>query len=341
MTLAALDRNVVFNNETYLASVGFDRTAISATEGFRTDTAEFDAFIDEDNVGGITAEDLRIGRYIGASYTLFVVNWENTADNGILRRGRIGQILRGQTGKLRIELDSLNGLLDLEGGEVYSPTCRADVGDARCKVPISPPEIIETNVYNPGDYVVIANNPALEGQVRFANRIYEAINTGTTPADISTPGVSRVVGVTSTVGTVDFLCHEAFTREGLITGSPTSASLFNAAVTDIRAVDGWFTFGVVTFSDDTTGGQNAGVSREVKSWVQSSGSIEVYLPFPFVPQTGDRFAIYPGCAKTRDNCVNKFRIPGSQNFPNGNILNFRGEPDLPGPDYVFTYPDAQ
>jgi hypothetical protein len=40
--------------------------------------------------------------------------------------------------------------------------------------------------------------------------------------------------------------------------------------------------------------------------------------------------LFPGCDKTRATCVAKF----------SNILNFRGEPDVPGQDKYYTGPNA-
>ena len=43
-------------------------------------------------------------------------------------------------------------------------------------------------------------------------------------------------------------------------------------------------------------------------------------------QVGDTFDIIAGCDKTRETCQSKF----------SNIINFRGEPDVPGVDKLLT-----
>ena len=45
---------------------------------------------------------------------------------------------------------------------------------------------------------------------------------------------------------------------------------------------------------------------------------------------GDRFRIAPGCDKRLATCAERF----------ANVLNFRGEPYVPGQDALMTYPDA-
>ena len=47
-------------------------------------------------------------------------------------------------------------------------------------------------------------------------------------------------------------------------------------------------------------------------------------------QAGDRFWYYPGCDLLATTCDRKFN----------NILNFRGEPDMPGMNKMLSYPDA-
>jgi uncharacterized phage protein (TIGR02218 family) len=50
------------------------------------------------------------------------------------------------------------------------------------------------------------------------------------------------------------------------------------------------------------------------------------MPRPIV--IGDQVRLVAGCDKTPETCHARF----------GNILNFRGEPHIPGNDKVFSYP---
>jgi hypothetical protein len=88
---------------------------------------------------------------------------------------------------------------------------------------------------------------------------------------------------------------------------------------------GWFNDGILTF---TSGVMNK-ISVEIKSW--DGITLTTFLPMQFQPGTGDAFTIEPGCNKTRDDCYNKFN----------NIVNMRGEPDIPGNDLVLLYPNAK
>ena len=78
-------------------------------------------------------------------------------------------------------------------------------------------------------------------------------------------------------------------------------------------------------------GANAGRSIEVKGWTQASGEIELFLPMGYAIESGDAFCIHPGCDKRLDTCIDRF----------ANVLNFRGEPYVPGQDALVRYPDAR
>ena len=73
-------------------------------------------------------------------------------------------------------------------------------------------------------------------------------------------------------------------------------------------------------------GQNAGLIRPVRS---SAGNILVLVEPPsFAIHTGDRVQIEEGCDKRFATCRDRF----------SNMLNFRGEPHLPGVDLLTRYP---
>ncbi len=99
-------------------------------------------------------------------------------------------------------------------------------------------------------------------------------------------------------------------------------------VDEPRAVDGWFDGGGFIFET----GENAGRLVEIKTWVQETSKITLFLPTPYPVQVGDTARLYPGCFKRiTEDCIGKF----------DNVLNFRGEPYIPGQDDILKYPDAK
>jgi hypothetical protein len=159
-------------------------------------------------------------------------------------------------------------------------------------------------------------------QSSFENRIYECTTQGVT--DATEPVFDTVVGNTTADGSAVFTAREAFTRDAVI-ASVVDRANFTITIDETRAVDGWFADGVVTVES----GANLGRSVEVKQWTETGGVVKVFLPFAFDFQIGDQLRISPGCDRTKPTCIGKFVIPGSNKFANGNIKNFRGEPDAP------------
>lgn len=98
--------------------------------------------------------------------------------------------------------------------------------------------------------------------------------------------------------------------------SVTSRRVFTASAL-VGATD-HFAFGEVVWST----GANAGLTHDVKTNVGGGGAITLQLPAPYDIAIGDTFTIYPGCDKSAATCKAKF----------SNLVNFRGFPDVPGPD---------
>lgn len=85
---------------------------------------------------------------------------------------------------------------------------------------------------------------------------------------------------------------------------------------------GFYTFGACTFLT----GANAGAATEILTHVGQS--VTLFTPMPRPIAVGDQVRLVAGCDKTIETCHARF----------GNVLNFRGEPHIPGNDKVFSYP---
>jgi uncharacterized phage protein (TIGR02218 family) len=100
--------------------------------------------------------------------------------------------------------------------------------------------------------------------------------------------------------------------------SVTSRTVF-ADSTNTNASE-WFEGGVLTF----TTGACAGLRMEVRKYV-NPGIFTLALSMPRVIAVGDGYSVYAGCKKRLiEDCKTKFN----------NVVNFRGEPYLPGIDEV-------
>ena len=315
------DRDLSFEGKVYKASSGYSRTAIANDSSLSVDNLDVEGVFDS---AAITEEELRAGLFDQAEVRIFLVNWTDPSMGSLrMRRGWFGEVVLTEEGVFRTELRGMTQALQQRIGELYSSECRADLGDHRCKVPVNPPEIGRTIAYAIGDVVRVATAGGI-GSAIYANRHYRCVVAGIT-APVQ-PAYATTVGEETTDGSAVFLAEEAWSRSGLVTEVTDRAS-FTAAIDEPRAVDGWFAGGVLTWET----GANAGRSIEVKSWTQATGQLELFLPMGYMIASGDAFRIHPGCDKRLDTCIDRF----------ANVLNFRGEPYVPGQDALMSYPDAR
>lgn len=93
-------------------------------------------------------------------------------------------------------------------------------------------------------------------------------------------------------------------------------------------VSDWFGAGVITW--DT--GANAGASMEINAF--ASGVFELCLPMAANVAVGDTYTVIPGCRKRHErNRKNPLGVSDCKD-KYSNVVNFRGEPMVPGADIV-------
>ena len=110
-----------------------------------------------------------------------------------------------------------------------------------------------------------------------------------------------------------------------VTGTLTAVTDRSTVTDGTRAeAGGWFDNGLFTF----TGGANAGTAIEIKEY--AGGTFTLHQAAPYAAQPGDAYEAVAGCQKTLDDCRDKY----------DNVINFRGEPHVPGQDEILGYPDA-
>jgi len=104
------------------------------------------------------------------------------------------------------------------------------------------------------------------------------------------------------------LASASFT-DHLTVAAGGTATVVNSTTMPVQANSiGWVVFKT---------GQNAGVSRPIRS--VSGAGVVLTLPLPFAPAPGDTFDAFKGCDKTRPTCGGTFN----------NLVNFGGFPDAP------------
>jgi uncharacterized phage protein (TIGR02218 family) len=128
--LTAHDRDLVVGGLAYRAAPGMTPSAVVRTAGLDADTMD---------VGGaltsraIDERDLIAGRWDGARMLVFAVDWATGVEHAALGEGRIGAVELTDHG-FTAELRGTTAALERAVVEVTSATCRAELGDRRCRV---------------------------------------------------------------------------------------------------------------------------------------------------------------------------------------------------------------
>jgi uncharacterized phage protein (TIGR02218 family) len=123
--------NLLIDGVLYRASTGYTPTAVATSADLSVDNLDVEGLLDDPT---ITEVDIMAGKWDNARIEIFQVNYRDlTAGKLALRSGRLGEV-RLENGRFVAELRGLAQALARNLGELYSPTCRADLGDARCKV---------------------------------------------------------------------------------------------------------------------------------------------------------------------------------------------------------------
>jgi uncharacterized phage protein (TIGR02218 family) len=129
------DRDLEIAGALYAARFGHARTAISSDASMAVDNLNVEGIIDAES---LREEELRAGLFDHAEVRIFLVNWAAPGMGALrLRRGWLGEVVLTDTGQFRTELRGLTQALQQEIGELYTPECRSDLGDARCKVDLA------------------------------------------------------------------------------------------------------------------------------------------------------------------------------------------------------------
>ena len=115
----------------YKAATGFSPTSIETKDKFAVDNLDIAGVLD---AAAITEADIMAGKYDFAEVEIFMVNVTDLTQ-GIIqhRRGWLGEVSL-KNGQFITEVRGLAQKLSQNIVELYSPTCRAVLGDTCCKV---------------------------------------------------------------------------------------------------------------------------------------------------------------------------------------------------------------
>ena len=124
------DNDLTFDSVTYIASSGFTATDLEDSVGLNIDNIDVEGALDSST---LNEDDLAAGEYDNADIEMYRVNWGDTSQRILMRKGSIGEVRRSEN-KFVAEIRGLAHTLNQKSGRVYQHACDADVGDSRCGV---------------------------------------------------------------------------------------------------------------------------------------------------------------------------------------------------------------
>ncbi|ACC76157.1 DUF2163 domain-containing protein [Paraburkholderia phymatum] len=320
-----LDQPITYGGVTYQSAGGYTHSQIDMTSDMSTSNLEVNAIFDS---SAITPASLEAGQWDYARVQVSLVNYADlTMGAVLLESGVLGQVVL-LNGTYKAELRGLAQVMQQEQGQTYSPTCRAVFGDARCQIDLGPLTFSGSIASVAG--LASWNDPTLTQvgpTVSFTDTRGQKVPThtpftiqivpptgGSFVADTSVRDNSQgtLTKVTGSPGNNQY----SVSASGLYTFNSSAAG--NEYFISYTYAIGFFAYGLVTF----TSGQNAGFSMEVKSFSPGVVTLAMALPYPLA--VGDTYTIKAGCDKQFGTCRDRY----------SNIVHFRGEPYIPGPDTI-------
>jgi uncharacterized phage protein (TIGR02218 family) len=124
------DRDILLGGVLCRAGTGFTGSEATAQSGLAVTASEiFGALIDD----ALTENDLAAGRYDAAAIETWLVDWSDPSLRVLLGTGTLGEVRR-EGAAFAAEVRGLADRLSEEKGRLYTATCSADLGDARCTI---------------------------------------------------------------------------------------------------------------------------------------------------------------------------------------------------------------
>jgi uncharacterized phage protein (TIGR02218 family) len=129
------DADIVIDGVTCHAGTGLASSEATARLGLAVDGSEIAGALSDDSLG---EHDLAAGHYDAADITVHLVDWSEPELRVLLQKGVLGEVRR-EGAAFTAEFRSLAHRLNEESGRLYTATCSADLGDARCAVDLDNP----------------------------------------------------------------------------------------------------------------------------------------------------------------------------------------------------------
>lgn len=129
------DRDLVFDGVVFRAGTGFAASEAAGRFDLSVEGGDIAGALDGD---GLDEADLAAGKYDAAEIETWLADWSDVSLRVLTARGRLGEVKREGIAFIA-EIRGLADLLAQESGRLYTATCSADLGDARCRIDLGDP----------------------------------------------------------------------------------------------------------------------------------------------------------------------------------------------------------
>ncbi|AOJ62496.1 hypothetical protein WJ32_08515 [Burkholderia ubonensis] len=320
------DANLSIGGVLYTSSSGFTASAIENTSDLSTSNLEVDGLLLATG-GAITQTDIEAGVWSGAAVQIFAVNFSDLTMGQInLVSGNLGNFSL-LNGAWKVELRGISQTFQQAKGDQFSATCRAIFGDSQCTLNLAPFTVSgsvtstvnqlqwnDTSLTQVGPTSQFVDSVGHRVPTTGPYTVQVVAPSGTFQSDsgVFDSGGNQLTQVSGTPAAGQY----SVSGTGLYTFNIAQAGWFVRI--NFAYAMGYFAYGKVTF----TSGANAGLTGAVKT--SATGSVTLGMPMPNPIHVGDTYTIVAGCDKQVGTCSGRYN----------NIVHFRGEPYVPGPDTI-------
>ena len=287
----------------------------------------------------ILEDDIRAGLFDYADLWIFLVNWSDLSQGDLpYFRGKLGEF-QIEDGRFRFEVRSLTQQLTKRVTETYTEECRADLFDSRCTLDsalfredAAVDTVIDTRRFIVDTPLTAAPTDYWDGGLLVwetgANAGLKCEIKSYFPGPIALSDSISGSFLQGTGGVRDKFTRGSgsFIADGWRPGmnAVITETVANNATREVYSV----TATVLTFA--VSGAVVNVTDTDVTFTALEEEAVEMYLPAQYTIVAGDEFYVLPGCDKKLGTCRDKYL----------NILNFVGEPYLPGRAAIIQTPDA-
>jgi uncharacterized phage protein (TIGR02218 family) len=129
------DEDIVIGGVICRAGTGLSGSEATQKLGLAADSSEISGALTADT---LNEADLAAGRYDAAAIEQWLVDWSEPALRVLMTKGALGEIRR-EGAAFTAEIRGLSERLSQDSGRLFSATCAADLGDARCTIDLATP----------------------------------------------------------------------------------------------------------------------------------------------------------------------------------------------------------